>query len=224
MTTGIYKLHFSDGSFYVGKSLDVNTRFKEHLGELKRGAHFNHKVQAAYDKLGPPEFTILAECSADSLNDLERSNINLDNPKQLNILAGSDKLYGEEAPRHIYFNEDMLAIFLTIASNPKISRKELASHYGVDVSTVHDISAGRGRALMFKNAYPEEYSKLIANKASNTRGKHTVRLTNGNTVVELVTGEYSEFCRKHGIQSSNLSKVINGNRKSTMGWSLVTDE
>lgn len=224
MTTGIYKLHFSDGSFYIGKSLDVNARFKEHLGELKRGTHFNYKVQAAYDKLGPPEFSIVTECSAHSLNELERVNINLDNPKQLNILAGSDKLYGEEAPRHIYFNEDMLAIFLTIASNPKISRKELANYYGVDVSTVHDISAGRGRALMFKDAYPEEYTKLMANKASNTRGKHAVKITNGTTVVELVSGEYSEFCRKYGIQSSNLSKVINGSRKSTMGWSLVSDE
>lgn len=224
MTTGIYKLEFSDGSFYIGKSLDVRGRLRDHLRDLKHGKHFNYRVQDAYDRLGTPSFSIVSECTPDTLNEVERANIDLSNSKQLNILAGSDKLYGEEAPRHKYFNDDMLAIFLTIASNHKVSRKELATYYGVDVSTVHDISAGRGRALMFRDEYPEEYSKLISNKAANTRGKNVVKVTNGDTIVELVTGEYSEFCRKHGVQSSNLSKVINGSRKSTMGWSLVVDE
>lgn len=224
MATGIYKLQFKDGSFYVGKALDLTKRYKEHCRDLIKGTHFNYRVQKAYDDNGIPDYNIILECSPSELNDKEREQINLSNPLQLNILEGSDKLYGQKAPRFIYSDNEILAIFLTIVENPKVSRKMLAEDYGVDISTVHDIGAGRGRVLMFKEEYKEEYDKLISNKASNTRGKNIIKLTDGVDVVELKTGEYMDFCRFNGLQSSNLSKVITGKRKSTGGWRLATDE
>jgi len=224
MATGIYKLLFKDGTFYVGKALDLCKRYKEHCGELVKGTHFNYRVQKAYDINGIPDYHIIQECYPTELNDLERKHIDLTNPLQLNILEGSDKLYGEKAPRFIYSDDEMLAIFLTIVENPKVSRKQLAEDYGVDISTVHDIGAGRGRAIMFKEEYKEEYDKLIKNKANNTRGKNIIKVTDGIDIIELKTGEYQDFCDFNGIQSSNFSKVITGKRRSTGGWRLVTNE
>lgn len=224
MATGIYKLVFKDGTFYVGKALDLGKRYKEHCRDLLRGTHFNYKVQKAYDKNGIPDYSVILECLPTELNDFERKYIDLNNTQQLNILEGSDKLYGQKAPRFIYSDDEMLAIFLTIAENPKVSRKLLADDYGVNISTVYDISAGRGRAIMFKEEYSEEYSKIIKNKSYNTRGKNTVKVTNGTDIVELKTGEYQKFCESNGLHSSNLSKVINGSRKSTGGWRLVINE
>jgi hypothetical protein len=114
-----------------------------------------------------------------------------------------------------------VGVFKYLVDNPTVNRKNVASLFGVDVGTVHDVSAGRGRADLLKDAFPEEFAKLLANKAANTRGINTVTLTNGTTTVTLTSGQYSEFCRQNGVQSSNLSKVIKGSRRSTMGWSLV---
>lgn len=224
MATGIYKLLFKDQTFYVGKALDLSKRYKEHCRDLVNKTHFNYKVQNSYNVNGIPEYQIILECSPLDLNALERKYIDLSNPLQLNILEGSDKLYGEKSPRSIYKDEVMLDIFLTLAKNPKINRKLLADEYNVNVSTVHDISAGRGRALMFKEEYKEEYDKIIKNKACNTRGKNIIKVTDGIDIVELKTGEYQDFCNFNNIHSSNLSKVITGQRKSTGGWRLVINE
>lgn len=42
--------------------------------------------------------------------------------------------------------------------------------------------------------------------------------------VTLSSGEFSRFCREYGVQSSNLSKVVHGKRKSTLGWELYECE
>lgn len=70
--------------------------------------------------------------------------------------------------------------------------------------------------------YPELYTKLLSCKAPNTRGKTTITLRHedGRTVT-LISGQYAEFCRNNGVQSSNLSKVVTGKRKATLGWTLL---
>jgi hypothetical protein len=71
------------------------------------------------------------------------------------------------------------------------------------------------------DTHPGLIQNIQNNMAKNTRGINTVTLTNGRETVTLVSGEYTEFCINYGIQNSNLSKVINGSRKTTMGWRLV---
>jgi hypothetical protein len=222
--SGIYSLLFSDGTYYIGQTTNLIQRAKEHYRLLLLGEHHNYKVQSKYNTLGTlPEYKVIKECTPSLLNKEEGLLIDLLDQKCLNIKAGADSNFGANAPTAKYLTSDIELAFLILANNPGVSHKEVAAFVGIDINTVHDISAGRNRAFTeMKSLYPELYAKLLKNKAPNTRGKTTIVLSHEDgRVVKLISGEYSEFCRQNKLQSSNLSKVVKGSRKSTMGWSLV---
>jgi hypothetical protein len=222
--SGIYKLLFKTGAFYIGQTVNLDIRKKEHYRLLLLGTHHNYKVQELYDNLKElPEFIVEIECNTSELNTHENTLIDLSNKFCLNIKAGGDSNFGYNALTSKYLSSDIELAFLLLVENPGILHKEVADFVGIDINTVHDISAGRNRAFTeMKELYPEKYSKLIKQKAANTRGKNTVVLQHvDGRIVKLISGEYSEFCRTNNVQTSNLSKVITGKRTSTMGWSLV---
>lgn len=222
--SGIYKLIFKDGSYYIGQSVNLNNRKKEHYRLLLLGKHHNYKVQDKYNATGIlPDFLILEEAPTNILNDREAKYINTSDTNCLNIKQGGDNNYGYNAVTAKYLTEDIELAFLMLVNNPGISHKEVANFVGIDINTVHDISSGRNRAFTeMQKIYPEEYKKLIKQKANNTRGKHTIVLqhTDGRTVT-LITGEFSKFCKENSVQNANLSKLISGQRNTTMGWKLL---
>jgi predicted GIY-YIG superfamily endonuclease len=222
--TGIYKLEFIDGSYYIGQSLNIGSRLKDHYRMLLDGSHHSYKVQNRYYKENIlPKHSIIAECSLEELNLLENSLIDLGDPLCLNIKAGGDNNFGANALATKYHSLDIEMAFLLLVEHPGIPHKDVAEFVGIDINTVHDISAGRSRAFTEMSIkYPEKYAKLLKMKAHNTRGKTTIVLQHEDgRIVKLITGEYSEFCRNNSIQTSNLAKVVTGKRNSTMGWKLI---
>lgn len=224
MKTGIYKLIFRTGNYYIGQTCDLDKRYKTHLSQLISGKHFNHRLQNEFLSLQEiPEFVVVEYCNDSAeLNRLESKYIDLKDPKCLNIKAGSDNNFGFNAPTAKYFTQDIEAVFFLLLDNPGISHKLVSTFTKVDISTVHDISAGRNRVFTeLSSKYPGEYANLLKQKAPNTRGKTTVVLMHKDgREVTLDSGQYSEFCRSNNIHSSNLSKVILSKRKSAGGWSL----
>lgn len=222
--SGVYRLEFKDGSYYVGQSVNLNSRLKDHYRMLMSGNHHSYKVQHKYneEKCLPIHY-IVKECPIEELNTFEDSLIDLKDPLCLNIKAGGDSNYGINSLTAKYNTIDIEMAFFLLVEHLGISHKEVADFVGIDINTVHDISAGRSRAFTeMKSKYPEKYAQLLKQKACNTRGKNTIVLSHTDgRVVTLITGEYSEFCRKNAVQSSNLAKVITGKRKTTMGWSLL---
>lgn len=66
MTRGIYKITcVPTGRVYVGASVDVENRWKQHLSDLRKEYHCNPHLQRAFLKHGESafEFSILQECS-----------------------------------------------------------------------------------------------------------------------------------------------------------------
>ena len=64
MTSGIYKIYCkSEDKSYIGKSINIEERWKQHLYELKKGNHINNKLQKVFNKYGKDnfEFSILKE-------------------------------------------------------------------------------------------------------------------------------------------------------------------
>lgn len=220
-TVGIYKLEWPSGKYYIGQSIDLNNRFKYHLADMIKGNHFNYKIQNQYNKEGVPTFNIVKYCDIDTLDIEEINLINLKDMNILNILPGGGKMFGENSARAIYTDSNIEQAFLLLV-NSSLTRKQISKETNIDISTIYDISAGRGRGKDFLPLkYPDMYTKLLNNKANNTKGKNTIKLTNGIINIELITGEYSTFCRNNNIHPSNLSKVISGVRKHTMGWRLA---
>lgn len=222
--TGVYKLEFTDGSYYIGQSVNISSRLKDHYRMLLDGVHHSYRVQNKYDAIGIlPIHSVITECSTSDLNTLEDSLIDLTDPLCLNIKAGGDNNFGNNALTTKYDSLDIEMAFLLLVDHPGILHRDVADFVGIDINTVHDISAGRSRAFTeMSTKYPEKYAALLKMKAPNTRGKTTIVLEHENgRKVTLVSGEYSEFCRNNGVQTSNLAKVVTGKRKATMGWKLI---
>jgi hypothetical protein len=70
MTSGIYKLTFKSGRYYIGKSNDIVRRWKEHFKKMTEGKAAK-AMQAEFDRQGHPEGEVLFECHADHLSLVE---------------------------------------------------------------------------------------------------------------------------------------------------------
>ena len=94
--TGIYGIVFTpSGKIYVGQSLDIESRWKDHRSDLKYNKHSNIVLQNYYNKYGESafEFIILEECSESSLTESEQSWIDkfggFDSENTFNLMEAS---------------------------------------------------------------------------------------------------------------------------------------
>lgn len=67
MNSGIYRLDFSNGQFYIGKSENIPKRWKTHQKNFEQGTH-TKKMQAVYDAYGPPEYRVIANIHPDHID------------------------------------------------------------------------------------------------------------------------------------------------------------
>jgi prefoldin subunit 5 len=72
MATGIYKLDFSDGTYYIGQAVDIDVRYKQHCKELLDKKH-SVKMNEAFCKNARilPKLSIMIECHRDYLDIFE---------------------------------------------------------------------------------------------------------------------------------------------------------
>ena len=83
MTAGIYKLeNVVNGHFYIGQSVNLKRREKEHYRRLKRGDYCNPYLNNAYKKYGKENFvfTPLLYCESFELTRYEQLFVNTFNP------------------------------------------------------------------------------------------------------------------------------------------------
>lgn len=74
MISGIYIIdNYEEDKVYVGQSVNIEKRWRSHLGYLRRGNHPNRYMQRTYDKYGVGVFGlyVLEYCSEEDLNDRE---------------------------------------------------------------------------------------------------------------------------------------------------------
>ena len=85
---GIYKIeNIKNGYVYIGQSVNIERRLKDHKRELKYNRHINNHLQNAYNKYGESNFNfeIICECEKEKLNELETYYCNLYRPNVYNI-------------------------------------------------------------------------------------------------------------------------------------------
>lgn len=75
MSSGIYKLIFTDKSIYIGKSVDIEKRWEQHLKAMKKGTH-TARIQDAYNSYGLPKLETIMECHPHHIDILETYFIN----------------------------------------------------------------------------------------------------------------------------------------------------
>lgn len=101
---GIYKISNSK-YFYIGLSVNIRNRWKQHIRSLKKGVHKNIFMQRVYNKykdLDPFEFSILCECDRKDLGTLEKKYFDLE-------LINSDKIALNNKPCGLdFWTDEML--------------------------------------------------------------------------------------------------------------------
>jgi hypothetical protein len=82
MPSGIYMLEFETGARYIGKSVDIRARWKQHADKLQKGTAAKPMMDA-FQKSGYdlPTGYILLECHPDMLDEYEGMYINLNTPE-----------------------------------------------------------------------------------------------------------------------------------------------
>jgi hypothetical protein len=70
MTSGVYELKFSNGARYIGKSINIETRWKQHMDKFQKGTAAK-AMQSAYNNYGAPEGTIIMKCHSDHIDIME---------------------------------------------------------------------------------------------------------------------------------------------------------
>ena len=121
---GIYKIvNNINQKCYIGKSENIENRFKHHLNDLRKGCHYNKHLQRSFDRYGENNFTfeLIEECSLNQLNDREifwiafyKRKFNL-----YNICKGGE---GGRMPDEI-IEANKIKISKANKGNPKLIRK-----------------------------------------------------------------------------------------------------
>lgn len=95
---GVYKIENTEnGKIYVGQSVDVEKRFREHKRQLRANSHGNCYLQDDWNIYGENAFTfeIIEKCRSIYLNEIERNLIkeydSMDKSKGYNIMPGTGR-------------------------------------------------------------------------------------------------------------------------------------
>lgn len=78
MITGIYKLTFPSGMFYIGKSGDIKNRWKQHYDSFLKGKG-SSRMQAEFNRYKDYTQEVLLECHQDHIDIMETYFINYSN-------------------------------------------------------------------------------------------------------------------------------------------------
>ncbi len=111
MTTGIYRITFPDGSDYIGKSINVEERWRQHIDKMEKGTAAK-PMQMKWDKYRDFKAELLIECHEDHIDILEETLIARLDPI-LNTSRPKDRMpgvYDEEFDTVIeYFKQSTLS-------------------------------------------------------------------------------------------------------------------
>lgn len=143
MTCGIYKLTFDglEDFPYIGKSINIERRYREHCSRLAKGTDENKKLHDAYVIAGLPKVSILLECTPEESDAAELDLINQYNSiKQgLNMsISGFISKAGTEHNRSKY-SKDQILKALVLCANPLNKYSYISRESGVSQRVVVSI-------------------------------------------------------------------------------------
>jgi len=225
MSIGIYKLVF-DGTtkIYIGQSINIEARFKDHLNTLKSGRGIC-KLQDAYNLYGKPSLQIIEECKVNELNSKEINYIELYNSliDGYNSIPGGNSYCGENNSNSKYSNEDYFMVLWYLIQIPTYTHEEISSILNVSLWIIRQISRGESHEWL-KELYPKEYNSMLAIHADGRRSN----LNLGKNIPIIISPEGIEhevpnvfqFAKRFGLNQPGLHKLISGDRHQYKGWRI----
>ena len=208
MLTGIYKISNKINSkYYIGSSVNIKRRWRQHRNCLKWNTHPNNHLQNAWNKYGESnfDFIILKETTDEKLLTEEQQYLdNIRNGKQENECYNLSYIAGK--------------IEMTESTRQKISKSSIGK--------VMSKEARRKNSEAQKGKIVSEETKRKIREAL-TGKPHPLKPRNKTIYCfirdvsrEEFTGISFDFRVKYNIDKSAISKLIKGKRKICNGWRL----
>lgn len=212
---------------YIGQSVDINNRWRQHKNELNQGIHFNDYLQKSWNKYGENSFLfyVLEECDELELNNKERFYIEKFNTMNrnngYNLRSGGQDYCKctestcnkiREAVKKTYLNPERKQKQIDNAlkqwANPNIKQKII----------------GENNGMYGKHHTEESKRKMSENK------KGTVSWRRNRTPVLCIelNKEYddaTDAAKRLFLDSGGILKVCQGKRHTCGGyhWKFITD-
>lgn len=68
-------ISWPQGHYYIGSSVDLDNRKRQHSQALSRNDHGNPHMQAVFNKYGPGRFEVLELCPPEDVQDIEQEHL-----------------------------------------------------------------------------------------------------------------------------------------------------
>lgn len=233
MTCGIYILYYEtdDFQYYIGKSINIEGRYKDHCSKLLNGSHKNKGLVLGFNTYKSlPSYDILEVSIETELYDKEKYWVGIFNcyHNGMNETPGGEGV-GVEDIHHmsIYSNTKIIEVFNLLVYQPTLTYVEIEKLSKVSKHVIRDIARGKNHCWL-SEAYPEEYKILRNTYTTRVRQVRSAK-DRGITYPPVVSpdGEiyYIEnvckFARDHNLFDSNLGALLHGRLKSCAGWKLA---
>lgn len=230
MTIGIYGLYWEEQDLiYIGKSGNIEKRFKEHIRNMRSNKHSNYKVQEAYDSYKEPKYFVVEVCKPIDLDELEIYWTKEFNSIEygLNIVeAGIGSGFGINHSGAKFTKLQVLQVFrhLYLSTYKQLSIREISKKLLVNESLIGDIKRGV-RHTWLKDYFKYQYLLMSTlERADGRAGIWATDSTRGTLQSPIGIIYYVDnvnaFSKEHNLDQSAVCKVLNGKRSSHLGWKV----
>lgn len=218
---GIYKItNMVNNKCYIGQSIDINRRFKEHQNGLNKKVGHNPYFQNAWDKYGEENFAFEIIEEVDDTNLLDEREIfyisfykSNDKDYGYNATPGGNCFIGKEETRNKLsiskrFNNSHLTEQdvreIKMCMYCLMDRKEIAKKYNVSEKVLTQISMGKSYGYV--NSELNEQIHNLKQKMIDERNKDILKLYDrGYRIIDIVN--------EMELSESIVSKCIHKYRK-----------
>lgn len=199
---GLYQISINN-YFYIGQSMNLKKRKRDHLYYLKNGNHYNKFMQNVYDKYQDFHFQETLFCSVEELNAQEQKLL--------------DMFWGTEGCMNISKCAEAFARGLKKSEEHKLKiseaqKGEKSAWYGRN----HSDESKKKMSQVKKGKKNPMYGK--------TGKKSPVYDDTLRTFIHEEHGEVTctqyELRTKYNLHAGDVSNVIKGRNKSVKGWRL----
>ena len=214
--TGIYKITCKPNSkVYIGQSVDIKERWKDHIRRLKNNKHDNQHLQNAFNKYGIEAFTfeVIEECERnfDVLNKLEVKYIAkydaLNRKVGFNIATGGGNAYSLAGKTPEEIREICIRGAKTRSENWKKHGHPRKGTHISEEQKAHLSAVNTGKLNpWYGKKRPEQSEKMMGDK--NPRAKAVICL---NTLEVFECGKFAGA--KYNTTNSNILKACRGTQR-----------
>jgi predicted GIY-YIG superfamily endonuclease/predicted transcriptional regulator with HTH domain len=232
----IYGLYFKiPNKYYIGKTNRLKNRIKEHTNLLEKNAHYNHKLQKAYNTYGVPEILTLEICEDDEVFKQECYWID----KFKSVSNGYNQI-GETSMQEKYLKHVLPLPLPDLSINCKVILidKNNQLHY---IQNIAEFCRNNSEMSNVWKSAAGEISKMIQGKTKTYKGyrvykgldtitsmlRNSYKIYKNNEFI-VETNNLAEFCRTNVelsknwyLAADNLRKVASGTRKHYLEYTCI---